>query len=368
MEFVAFGSPLNCMGMAISHRYERNTRATGKRISLIRRVLIGMAAFFAVSGLVVPPGISRAQAKKTLRVAFVTLAWNSEIPLRVALARGYFKSQGLQIEPIYIRGGPAVMAALVSGAVDFATVGGAQAVIRGRAHGLDVSIIGSISNRTNYVLLGNKQTRSVEALRGKIIGITGVGGFSEFTMRAYLKKQHIDAKNDVTLRAVGNTTLRATALEKGLISAAAFPPEDAVRLLKSGYPMIANFSESLDIPQSVITTRDEVLAKYPETSKRFLQAMILGIHFAKTNKKDTIRAGYDTGLVGDPVIVSAAYDLYGPALTSDLSIDKAGMQAILEEDISAGILDARFTVDKAIDEKILKQAQQELRAEGRLHP
>lgn len=170
------------------------------------------------------------------------------------------------------------------------------------------------------------------------------------------------------LRAVGNTTLRATALEKGLISAAAFPPEDAVRLLKSGYPMIANFSESLDIPQSVITTRDEVLAKYPETSKRFLQAMILGIHFAKTNKKDTIRAGYDTGLAGDPVIVSAAYDLYGPALTSDLSIDKAGMQATLEEDISAGIVDARFTVDKAIDEKILKQAQQELRAEGRLHP
>ena len=48
-------------------------------------------------------------------MVFVSLAWNSEIPFRVALARGFFKSQGLQIEPILIRGGPAAIAALVSG-------------------------------------------------------------------------------------------------------------------------------------------------------------------------------------------------------------------------------------------------------------
>src|SRR4249920_1613113 len=92
-----------------------------------------------------------AQEKKLLRVVFVSLSWNSEIPVRVALARGFFKAQGLQIEPIFIRGGPAAMAALISGEVDFASIGGAQAVIRGKARGLDVSIIGSISNQTNYV-------------------------------------------------------------------------------------------------------------------------------------------------------------------------------------------------------------------------
>jgi ABC-type nitrate/sulfonate/bicarbonate transport system substrate-binding protein len=173
----------------------------------IKRFFIGLAAVVIACGSVVSPGISHSQERKSLRVAFVTLAWNSEIPLRVALALVFFKSQGLELEPIYIRGGPAVMAALVSGAIDFATVGGAQAVIRARAHGLDVSIVGSISNRTNYVLLGNKQTRSVDALKGKTIGITGVGGFSEFTMRAYLKKQRIDPSNDVILRAVGNTTV-----------------------------------------------------------------------------------------------------------------------------------------------------------------
>ena len=37
------------------------------------------------------------------------LAWNSEIPFRVALARGFFKAQGLEIQPIFVRGGPAAM-------------------------------------------------------------------------------------------------------------------------------------------------------------------------------------------------------------------------------------------------------------------
>ena len=106
-----------------------------------------------------------AQEKKNIRMVFVSLAWNSEIPFRAALARGYFKSQGIQVEPILIRGGPAAIAALVSGEVDFASIGGAQAIFRAKARGLDLAIIGCISATTNYILLGNKQTRTVEELK-----------------------------------------------------------------------------------------------------------------------------------------------------------------------------------------------------------
>lgn len=307
-----------------------------------------------------------AQEKKLLRVVFVSLSWNSEIPVRVALARGFFKAQGLQIEPIFIRGGPAAMAALISGDVDFASIGGAQAVIRSKARGLDVSIIGSISNQTNYVLLGNKQTRTVESLKGKIIGITGAGAFSEFAVKTFLNKHNVDPAKDVILRAVGNTTMRAAALEKGLVAAAPFSPEDAVRLMKSGYPLISNFAESLDIPQSIVVTRGEVVEKYPETSKRFLKALILGIQLAKTNKKEAIKAGYESGLQGDPETVNAAYDLYQPALTWDLSITVPGIQLMLDDDIRAGLVDSKFTVDKVINDRPLKRAQDELKAEGLL--
>jgi NitT/TauT family transport system substrate-binding protein len=312
--------------------------------------------------------LSFAQEKKNLRVVFTSLAWNSEIPFRAALARGFFKSQGLEILPIFVRGGPVAMAALASGEVDFAQIGGAQAVMRSRARGLEVSIIGSISNATNYQLIGGRSTRSLEDLRGKILGVTGAGAFSDFALRTFLRRQGIDPDKDVTLRAIGGSALRATALEKNLVAAAPFTPEDTVRLMRIGFPMIANFSDSLNIPQSIVATRNEVLEKMPDTAKRFLKAFILGIQFARGNKAEAIKAGYDGGLQGEPDIISQAYQLYAPALTADLSLNVAGFQFMLDEDKRSGVIDGKFTLDKVINERILKIAQQELRAEGRLKP
>ena len=330
------------------------------------RRLLRIAACLVVVALTGGPSL--AQEKKNVRMVFVSLAWNSEIPFRAALARGYFKAQGLQVEPILIRGGPAAIAALVSGEVDFASIGGAQAVFRGKARGLDLSIIGCTSGTTNYILLGNKQTRTVEELKGKVIGVTGAGTYSEFAMKAFLRKYNINPDKDVIMRAIGGTVLRAAAIEKGLIAAAPFSPEDGVRLLKSGYSLISNLSESLGIPQNIIVSRNEVLEKYPETSKRVLKAYIQGIQLAKFNKKEAIKAGYDSGLQGDPDIVSAAWDLYAPGLTSDLSIVTAGLQQMLDEDIRSGLIDSKFTLDRAVNDRILKLAQQELRAEGKLKP
>lgn len=312
------------------------------------------------------PGAARGQEKQKIRMVFVSLAWNSEIPFRVALARGFFKQQGLQVEPILIRGGPAAIAALVSGEVDYAAIGGAQAVFRSKARGLDLSIIGCTSSTTNYILLGNKQTRTIEDLKGKTIGITGAGTYSEFAVRAFLKKSNINPDKDVVLRAIGGTVLRAAAIEKGIIAAAPFSPEDGVRLIKAGYSVISNLSESLGIPQNIIVSRNEVLEKYPETTKRVLKAYIQGINLAKFNKKEAIKAGYESGLQGEADIVSAAYDLYAPGLTSDLSIATAGLQQMLDEDIRNGVVDKNFTLDRVINDRILKIAQQELRAEGKI--
>ena len=312
--------------------------------------------------------LSFAQEKKNLRVVFTSLAWNSEIPFRAALARGFFKSQGLEILPIFVRGGPVAMAALASGEVDFAQIGGAQAVMRSRARGLEVSIIGSISNATNYQLIGGRSTRSLEDLRGKILGVTGAGAFSDFALRTFLRRQGVDPDKDVTLRAIGGSALRATALEKNLVAGAPFTPGDRVRLMRIGFPMIANLSDTLNIPQSIIATRNEVLEKMPDTAKRFLKAFILGIQFARGNKVEAIKAGYDGGLQGEPDIINQAYPLYAPALTADLSLNVAGFQFMLDEDKRSGVIDGKFTLDKVINERILKIAQQELRAEGRLKP
>jgi NitT/TauT family transport system substrate-binding protein len=238
------------------------------------RLLVAILLLLFAVGLDVSP--SSGQEKRSIRFVTVSLGWNSALPFRVTIVRGLFKQQGLQVEPILIRGGPAAIAALASGEVDFAGIGGAQAVFRSRARGLDLTIIGCTSSTTNYLLLGHKKIRTVEDLKGKIIGTTGAGSFSDFAVRTFLKKHNINPDKDVFLRSIGDTPLRAAAIEKGIIAAAPFGSEEAVRLLKAGYSLISNFSESLGVPQNVLVTRSEVLEKLPETSKRTLKAYIQG--------------------------------------------------------------------------------------------
>jgi NitT/TauT family transport system substrate-binding protein len=331
------------------------------KASLQFTLVLGVCAFL----LLLPAG-TRGQEKKVVRVAFVSLSWHQDLPFRIARVKGYFHEQGITIEPILIRGGPAALAALISGGVDFGSIGGAQAPIRARSRGLDVFIIGSMSNKVNYTILGARDVRRVEDLKGKIIGVTGAGAFSDFVVRMFLKNNGLDPDKDVILRALGGTVLRVSALERGIIAAAPFSAEEAVSLLKKGYPMIANLSESLAIPQSVLVTRGEMLEKYPETTKRFLKAVIQGVRFARSNKKEAIQAGYESGLKGDPDIVSRAYDLYYSAYTTDLSVAAEGMQIMLDEDIRAGLVDKKMTLDRVVNDRILKKAQEELKAEGKL--
>jgi hypothetical protein len=49
-----------------------------------------------------------------------------------------------------------------------------------------------------------------------------------------------------------------------------------------------------------------------------------------------------------------------------LSIATAGLQQMLDEDIRTGLVDKNFTLDRVVNDRILKIAQQELRAEGRI--
>ena len=90
------------------------------------------------------------------------------------------------------------------------------------------------------------------------------------------------------------------------------------------------------------------------------------MQFAKFNKQEAIKIGFAAGLQGDPDIVQRSYDLFSPGYAADLSVAWDGIQIMLDDDIRTGLVDKKFTLDRVINDRILKQAQQELRNEGRL--
>ena len=92
------------------------------------------------------------------------------------------------------------------------------------------------------------------------------------------------------------------------------------------------------------------------------------MQFAKNNKREAIQTGFAAGLKGEPDIVNRSYDLFSPGYAVDLTVAFDGIQIMLDEDIRSGMVDKKFTLERVINDRILKQAQQELRKEARLKP
>ena len=92
------------------------------------------------------------------------------------------------------------------------------------------------------------------------------------------------------------------------------------------------------------------------------------MQFAKHNRQEAIKIGFASGLPGEPDIINRSYDLFSPGYAADLSVAYDGIQIMLDEDIRNGLVDKKFTLDRVINDRILKQAQAELRGEGKLKP
>ena len=66
-------------------------------------------------------------AAKPINVAYPSPSWNTSLPVSVAKEFGLFATEGLEVQSVYVRGGPVVMAALLGGDADFAVIAGVTA-------------------------------------------------------------------------------------------------------------------------------------------------------------------------------------------------------------------------------------------------
>ena len=150
-------------------------------------------------------------AAKSLTFAYQTPTLNSILPLIVGMDFGFFAAEGLEVKPVFIRGGPTAAAALVGGEVDYTFVGGVPAV-RAIAQGAPLVIVGGIQPYMDYTLIGAKGITSLNDLQGKIVGVTGAGGIAEYAaIEGLTKKGLVRDRNYKILYGVGNSPARAQA-------------------------------------------------------------------------------------------------------------------------------------------------------------
>ena len=147
------------------------------------------AAFWAIG-----PAVS-AQTLPHVRILAVPIDVSAE-PY-YALDKGFFKSAGLDAEVSSLGNGPAIIAALLSGDVDFGS-GGTLAIATAHEHGIPIVVVApaglySSSEPTDALVVAKTSTiTKAKDLAGKTIAMAGLKTIAEVSLRVWLAKAGVD--------------------------------------------------------------------------------------------------------------------------------------------------------------------------------
>ena len=278
------------------------------------------------------------------------------LPLFVAVHRGFFKDEGIDIElPRLI---PAMAQnALLSGDVQYH--GLADSGLRLAAKGAPIKAIFYGADRPMYYLVGQKEIRSVAELRGKKVGVSQFGGTSDLSARLVLKKFGVEPERDALLIQIGAEGTRVAALKVGSVDAIIVPVPAVVLLKRDGFNELSFVGDVVQFASNGYSTTDQRIKEHPQEVKKVLRALYRGLRFAKENPEGTI-AVIEKEWKVEPDVAKESYQAIIKALNDDGIIGEKQLRVHFDLIRKAEKNIGDIPVDKVVDFRLLREVRREI--------
>jgi NitT/TauT family transport system substrate-binding protein len=254
------------------------------------------------------PGVA-SPAGEPVTFAYSQIGLLAHLPWSVALGQKYFEEQGLEPKGFNFDTGGKSIAALIGGSADFAA-NALEHAIKAKVQGKDLVYVFSSTRLPGFGLIvasaQKGEIKSVADLRGKPVGVSGIGVASHVLLDYMLKRNGVDPK-DVKVIAVGLSTM-PPALEGGKIVAGMAGEPFFSRLIAKGSGFAMGNMSTLKDTQAILggeyafsgaITRPDVIAKRPHIVQKVVTALVKASHFIQTKSPEEIVAAIPQDLVGD---------------------------------------------------------------------
>src|SRR5258707_14267974 len=103
-----------------------------------------------------------------------------EFPAVVAIRKGYFKDELLNVDKVQMQRAIAVKA-LISGDIDYLLAWGSA--IRAAVTGVPIKAVVGMASRPLHVLIARQEIKTPKDLKGKVIGVDSVAGTVDYLSR-----------------------------------------------------------------------------------------------------------------------------------------------------------------------------------------
>jgi NitT/TauT family transport system substrate-binding protein len=291
----------------------------------------------------------------TVRIA-VTNPNMSFLPAGVALKKGFFKDEGLDVEIIRMNV-PTIITALVTGDIGYTLLFGS--VVRGALRGMPMRALASLLDSPTHALIAKPQYKSVRELKGKTVGIGNFGGTDEVAGRMMLKSFGLDTERDLKFIALGPDRARLAALKEGLVDVAVIaPPGDALGR-QMGFNVLVRAYEVFSFPFIGIGANVKTIKEKPEEVKKVVKGMLRANRFIREDKEGAVRILMEWGKV-EREHAAASYDSTWKVFSPDGNIPQEGLRLVLEQAKTELKLTREVPVNEIVELAPLREAQKEL--------
>ncbi len=199
-------------------------------------------------------------------------------PLYVALEKGYFAEEGLDVSLEY-GFETDFLKLLGTGEREFIIASGDQ-IILGRAQGLPVTYVAEWYTKFPIVIFSPQENhiQTPEDLVGKKVGIPGLFGASYVAWKALVFAADLP-EDAITLESIGFT--QAAALQQGLVDAAIdYAANGPVQFQIQDIPTnVIVIDDYMHLPSNGLVTNDATIQAHPQRVEGMVRGMLRGVAY-----------------------------------------------------------------------------------------
>ena len=297
---------------------------------------------------------------RTVNVAVPTLSM-VVIAFTAAKEKGYYQEEGLDVNLVVMRDTLGI-SALIGGNADFASMSGAGfTAILG---GMPLRFVFSSFFRPMFWLYAKPEFQDIKALKGKRIGVTGLGSGPDNLLRETLKRNGMEGGRDATILALGLPSTVATALRAGTVDAGTISPPFNFMVKEAGFrELVSYLKEDFVELQGSILVNDKLLQSDPALVEKFVRGTLKGLRFARENKAATIAILLRYMKLKED-LAGQYYDQVRPIMTTDGTVSVELQKKYLDQALKVLAPKESPAVERIYSYSLARKINAELDAAG----
>jgi NitT/TauT family transport system substrate-binding protein len=276
-----------------------------------------------------------------------------EMPFIVALRRGFFTEEGLDVSRVQMSG-PVTVAAVLSGDADYSLSVGSTATAIASANAPLKLVMGMAVRAIHGLVTTDPAVQTVADLRGRSVATTTLTDSSAAITRFALRAAGLEAQTDVALQPLGQSPNRLAAMETGQVQAAILDLSHAIEAQRQGARMLARPADLPDLPTAGLGVTEVKLREQPQQIELLVRALLKGVRHFRDNREDAIAIMMEH-LALSREVTEGTYDLGADAFARDGIIPDHSLRLLIESAQLASGQQITMSPERLVDFSLVRR-------------